>query len=73
MPYGIYILETEDGMTSTEQQLLDSVRNDVNQHRDIILERGYTLDLLMSHMEELLAILLQWHGTTVRISLTKFQ
>ena len=46
-------METEDGMTLTERQLLDIVRNDVNQHRDTILEHGYTGPVDVAHIDDI--------------------
>lgn len=37
----------EKDLTLSERQLIDSIRNNIDRHKDTILEHGYTLVLLI--------------------------
>ncbi|XP_078354414.1 uncharacterized protein LOC144639023 [Oculina patagonica] len=44
-------LSEENDLTQSEQQLLDSIKSDIDNHRDTILEHGYTGPIDMAHID----------------------
>ncbi|PFX17682.1 Opioid-binding protein/cell adhesion molecule [Stylophora pistillata] len=46
-------LTAEKDLTQSERQLSDSIRNNIDRHRDTILERGYTGLVSMAHIEDI--------------------
>lgn len=46
-------LDGEDGMTSTERQIIDSVKKDINLHVDLVREHGYTGLVDEAHIDDI--------------------
>lgn len=43
----------EKDLTLSERQLIDSIRNNIDRHKDTILEHGYTGLIDMAHIEDI--------------------
>ena len=46
-------LNEENDLTPSEQQILHSIRNDIDNQRDMILEHGYTGPIDMAHIDDI--------------------
>lgn len=50
-------LNPEQDLTGGEQQLLQRIKNDIDQHRDIVMEHGYTGRINEEHIDDMIGSL----------------
>lgn len=51
--FEIMSLKEENDLTLSESQLLDGIKSDIDNHRDTILEHGYTGPIDMAHIDDI--------------------
>lgn len=51
--FEIMSLKEENDLTLSERQLLDGIKSDIDNHRDTILEHGYTGPIDMAHIDDI--------------------